>query len=160
MPPSDDGLGLENASFKWNEVEETAEKPNDESSNNPVPETPVSDVDSTLLSENMDHRFELRDINVRFPEGELSLITGPTASGKTALLVRCFSPFLESALTIGADGTPWRDDAAPRRENHHVEDPEPGRRVWPYACYIVRGAVTVAPTPIDQGEYFVWVSAG
>ncbi|KAG6916008.1 hypothetical protein DXG01_008860 [Tephrocybe rancida] len=30
---------------------------------------------------------EPRDINVRFPEGELSVITGPTTSGKTAFLV-------------------------------------------------------------------------
>lgn len=53
----------------------------------------MSDADSTFLVENSDHRFELRDLNVRFPEGELSLITGPTASGKTGLLVRLsFSP--------------------------------------------------------------------
>lgn len=32
-------------------------------------------------------RFELRDIDVRFPEGKLTVVTGPTASGKTALLV-------------------------------------------------------------------------
>ena len=32
--------------------------------------------------------FELRDISVRFPPGELTVVTGPTASGKTALLVR------------------------------------------------------------------------
>jgi ABC-type multidrug transport system fused ATPase/permease subunit len=33
-----------------------------------------------------ERQFELRDINILFPSGELSLITGPTASGKTALL--------------------------------------------------------------------------
>ncbi|KAF8133513.1 P-loop containing nucleoside triphosphate hydrolase protein, partial [Mycena galopus ATCC 62051] len=33
------------------------------------------------------NRFELRDISVLFPEGKLSIITGPTASGKTALLM-------------------------------------------------------------------------
>lgn len=33
-----------------------------------------------------ERQFELRDINVIFPPGELSLVTGPTASGKTALL--------------------------------------------------------------------------
>ncbi|KAG8838938.1 hypothetical protein FRB91_007306 [Serendipita sp. 411] len=33
-----------------------------------------------------ERRFELRDINVIFPPGQLSLVTGPTASGKTALL--------------------------------------------------------------------------
>lgn len=32
-------------------------------------------------------KFELRDINVIFPEGKLTLVTGATASGKTALLL-------------------------------------------------------------------------
>jgi hypothetical protein len=92
------GLGLENASFKWNEVEEekAADKkkdthqsspssPNDEAST-AVGDT-ASEISSALL-ESTDHRFELRDVSVMFPEGELSVITGPTASGKTALLVR------------------------------------------------------------------------
>lgn len=42
---------------------------------------------STALLSSTDHRFELRDVSIMFPEGELSVITGPTASGKTALLV-------------------------------------------------------------------------
>ncbi|PVF92981.1 hypothetical protein CPB86DRAFT_768539 [Serendipita vermifera] len=33
-----------------------------------------------------ERRFQLRDINVAFPNGGLSIVTGPTASGKTALL--------------------------------------------------------------------------
>ena len=33
------------------------------------------------------HDFELSDINVVFPDGEITLVTGPTASGKTALLM-------------------------------------------------------------------------
>lgn len=80
----DDGaLGIENGSFKWNEIEvEKATGP-------PVSEdsgTVVAAAD-TVDPTNMDHRFELKDINVIFPDGELSLITGPTASGKTGLLV-------------------------------------------------------------------------
>ena len=39
-------------------------------------------------SEASNHRFELRDINIVFPERQLTVVTGPTASGKTALLVR------------------------------------------------------------------------
>ena len=34
-------------------------------------------------------RFQLRNISVRFLEERLSLITGPTGCGKTALLVCC-----------------------------------------------------------------------
>lgn len=37
--------------------------------------------------EGNEHRFELRDLTVIFPEGESTVVTGPTASGKTALLV-------------------------------------------------------------------------
>lgn len=51
---------------------------------------------SVDLADPTDHRFELRDLSIRFPEGELSVVTGPTASGKTALLVRqsTFLPIL------------------------------------------------------------------
>jgi excinuclease UvrABC ATPase subunit len=34
-----------------------------------------------------DRVFELRYVTVRFPEGRLTVVTGLTASGKTALLV-------------------------------------------------------------------------
>lgn len=43
-------------------------------------------VTPAAASPTADRRFELRDINVIFPSGQLSLVTGPTASGKTALL--------------------------------------------------------------------------
>ncbi|KAJ7619563.1 hypothetical protein FB45DRAFT_931097, partial [Roridomyces roridus] len=77
-PPADDvdeGLGIENASFEFPRTPESAA-------------SSVADV-STVVDEvqTQDHRFELRDISVIFPEGRLSVITGPTASGKTALLM-------------------------------------------------------------------------
>lgn len=77
------GLGISNASFKWNEVEENKNDPKRAANEG------STDSDSVLssTSEANGHRFELRDIDVQFPEGELTLITGPTASGKTALLV-------------------------------------------------------------------------
>ncbi|KAG6905629.1 hypothetical protein DXG01_001538, partial [Tephrocybe rancida] len=103
----EEGLGIENGSFKWNEVEvpkadpEGADKGKDKDGKTSpsVDETAtiVEGETQVLLGEgmsdtaapevDMDHRFELRDINVLFPEGELSVITGPTASGKTALLM-------------------------------------------------------------------------
>jgi len=46
-------------------------------------------------------RFELRDVNVDFPVGELTVITGPTASGKTALLMA-----LMGEMTAVSDGQP------------------------------------------------------
>jgi ABC-type multidrug transport system fused ATPase/permease subunit len=80
----DDGLGIENGSFKWNEVEEKGTKGPDA---NGVSDGTGAAVGSEI--DESDHRFELKDIDIKFPEGQLSLITGPTASGKTALLV-CF----------------------------------------------------------------------
>lgn len=69
----DSGMGIENGCFKWNEVEEKGK-------DDKAPSSAESQVQA-------DRRFELKDINVIFPEGALSLITGPTASGKSALLV-------------------------------------------------------------------------
>jgi hypothetical protein len=78
--PEDDRLGLENASFKWNEVEEAAVAKDDKDKNG---KKAASDADSILTAETettvADHKFELKDISVIFPDGELTLVTGPTA---------------------------------------------------------------------------------
>jgi len=86
----EEGLGIENGTFKWNEIEtkktnedKGAKKTNGQSNN---ADTDV-ETQSVTPSEMSDHRFELRDISVKFPDGKLTVITGPTASGKTALLV-------------------------------------------------------------------------
>ena len=96
-----EGLGIENGSFKWNEVEEEEKKK--EANPSSGGETTFSmtvteemqtqtqmevDDEAVVAESSNDHRFELRDISVRFPESQLTLVTGPTASGKTALLVR------------------------------------------------------------------------
>ena len=109
VPPSaetETGLGIVNGTFKWNEVEEKKDdkdkgkaKDNGKTNGSNGSEAAASAIDETAtavddesvmsagLTSTADHRFELRDINVLFPEGELTLITGPTASGKTALLM-------------------------------------------------------------------------
>ncbi|KAH7920819.1 P-loop containing nucleoside triphosphate hydrolase protein [Leucogyrophana mollusca] len=86
---ADQGLAIENGTFKWNEVleEKKTKDGNAKATTNTSDETAVDFESVTAVSEVEDHRFELRDISVRFPEGELSVITGPTASGKTALLM-------------------------------------------------------------------------
>lgn len=94
----DEGLGLENASFKWNEVTENTEAKgkgtNGTADSSPRPSS--TDETETIVDDNVsersgsdsgDRKFELRDLSVKFPEGELTVVTGPTASGKTALLV-------------------------------------------------------------------------
>ncbi|KAJ7843057.1 hypothetical protein B0H14DRAFT_2359165 [Mycena olivaceomarginata] len=89
----DEGLGLENASFEWNKVEtenkdpEPAEVPESHpqlASSSSVDVSTIVDADD---SETHGHRFQLKDLSIRFPENHLSVITGPTASGKTALLM-------------------------------------------------------------------------
>ena len=96
----DEGLGLESATFKWNEVVEVVEKPKESSpkklSSSPTSSEVLPDEASATVGDNVSERsiddrgdrvFELRDITIRFPEGKLTVVTGPTASGKTALLV-------------------------------------------------------------------------
>ncbi|KAL1696726.1 hypothetical protein GGG16DRAFT_43160 [Schizophyllum commune] len=82
-------LGIENGTFKWNTVEsqQTDAKP---AADPYAPDTAstadtiVSRADSANGANNY---FELRNISVQFPEGKLTIVTGPTASGKTALLL-------------------------------------------------------------------------
>jgi hypothetical protein len=91
----DEGLGLECATFKWNEVVEVVKKgkklgQNKSSSSSTI--SLVTDEASTIvdvesIGDRGDRVFELRNMTIRFPEGELTVVTGPTASGKTALLV-------------------------------------------------------------------------
>lgn len=109
-PPgeSDPGLGLDSASFKWNEVEGCKKSENKGAdSNGSCPQAASAaspsfpggsssaavDTASEIIQ---DHHFELQNISVRFPEGKLTLVTGPTGSGKTALLVLEFATPLTS----------------------------------------------------------------
>jgi hypothetical protein len=98
-------LGLESASFKWNQVEEHENEDADAAD-----DITVSD-DSRGGRSLSERKFELQDVSIVFPEGVLTVITGPTArlvpkplrcapiylerpsslcSGKTALLVGFF----------------------------------------------------------------------
>ncbi|KAF9025817.1 multidrug resistance-associated ABC transporter [Hymenopellis radicata] len=105
LEPDEEGLGLRNATLKWNEVEEKQEDAGHHAkasiASSTVDTRNGSGDESTLGlngSDVMDHKFELKDITVMFPEGELSIITGPTASGKTALLMAVLG---EMTLTSG-----------------------------------------------------------
>ncbi|KAH6888231.1 multidrug resistance-associated ABC transporter [Coprinopsis sp. MPI-PUGE-AT-0042] len=103
---TDDGLGLENATLRWNEVPKDKdmaqgdEQPPSPSSTSgtdagdveahaqqPSSSDTANDADLLAGEGAEPTRFELKDITVRFPEGKLSVVTGPTASGKTALLM-------------------------------------------------------------------------
>lgn len=85
------GLGIHQGTFKWNEVEEVKDDKDAPKANNGSGDDDTSTVvDSASIagSDTSERRFQLIDISVMFPEGELTVVTGPTASGKTALLVR------------------------------------------------------------------------
>jgi len=128
LPGADhEGLGLESATLRWNTVPESNNeaKPKDpeQSSSTPMP----SDVDESRRTESLsissseDRIFELLDVSVKFPEGQLTVVTGPTASGKTALLVSFFSiiQFID-LLRLHVDGPAWRNVAS-RWANYHIE---------------------------------------
>ncbi|KJA19718.1 hypothetical protein HYPSUDRAFT_1094370 [Hypholoma sublateritium FD-334 SS-4] len=94
----DEGLGLEDATLRWNRVSESAKGGKGPSRNGDVSsatsisgDTAVADSSgsSTEDEDNKgdDRGFRLREISVVFPENKLTVITGPTASGKTALLL-------------------------------------------------------------------------
>jgi ABC-type multidrug transport system fused ATPase/permease subunit len=85
-------LMIKNGSFKWNEVE-------------------GGRTDAESLSSQPDSRFELRDVDVELPENELTVVTGPTASGKTALLVRS---------SVSSDGF---DTLADSHHRHLIDGP-------------------------------------
>lgn len=99
-----EGLGIIKGSFKWNEVEQKDNKDKGKAAR-PSASNTESDAASTLAEAAPERRFELGDISVIFPDGQLAVVTGmvrslihffmaftlrstgPTASGKTALLV-------------------------------------------------------------------------
>ncbi|KAI0092260.1 multidrug resistance-associated ABC transporter [Irpex rosettiformis] len=105
------GLGIQNGTFKWNEVEEEQVKKDHVpeashgTSNGDDDATTVVDNNSVAGSETNERRFQLNDITVMFPEGELTVITGPTASGKTALLMALLGEMtlLEGRLIMSKD---------------------------------------------------------
>ena len=71
---SKEGLGIIKGSFKWNEVEEKDK--NKGKATKSSTSNAESDTASTLIDAVLDRRFELRDISVIFPGGQLTVVTG------------------------------------------------------------------------------------
>lgn len=69
-------IGFENATLRWNKGEEKETKTKTPT---PTPTIQVNGGDERL--------FQLSDLNVNFPAFKLTVITGPTGAGKSALLV-------------------------------------------------------------------------
>ncbi|GAA5886210.1 hypothetical protein JCM16303_004461 [Sporobolomyces ruberrimus] len=70
-------IGIFNGTFKYSEE---ATKKNE-------PRATQEVVQGAEGEEIVEPEFELRDINVSFPEGSLSLVSGPTGSGKSSLFL-------------------------------------------------------------------------
>ncbi|KAF8273971.1 multidrug resistance-associated ABC transporter [Lactarius quietus] len=102
------GLGIENGSFKWNEDGSGENERADNNAKNAVSTaddaaqdaSDVTERGSIAASDASEYRFELRDISITFPERQLTVVTGPTASGKTALLMALLGEMTTLSGTI------------------------------------------------------------
>ncbi|KAI0752843.1 multidrug resistance-associated ABC transporter [Daedaleopsis nitida] len=100
VPPSEEPedkiteFGIDRGYFRWNDVEsEKQDKVNKLKGRNDEPwmryrrRAPNTDDASVNSVAPPDDRFVLEVTRLRFPLGKLTVVTGPTASGKTALLM-------------------------------------------------------------------------
>ena len=102
---SDDGknLSIERGYFQWesnlnNKPEERQEQNGKLNAQMPssaegIEATTGDNSGESVIQLQGTNHFQLRNITVCFPKGKLSVITGPTGSGKTALLVSCLHLF-------------------------------------------------------------------
>nr|XP_018259698.1 ATP-binding cassette transporter [Kwoniella dejecticola CBS 10117]OBR81856.1 ATP-binding cassette transporter [Kwoniella dejecticola CBS 10117] len=94
-------IGFENATFRWNTGKQSEQNRSVMAVNKPKtvvePPSPPRSTSTTAVDssssapdaveeEGEEPFFTLSDLNVSFPIGKLSIITGPTGSGKTAVL--------------------------------------------------------------------------
>lgn len=81
-------IGFKEADFKWNtgvSQDTKAEETNKVSANTVNGEAAADGSDDAAVEEV--YPFELLDLNVTFPTGKLSVISGPTGAGKSAILL-------------------------------------------------------------------------
>lgn len=86
--PNFEKVGFKRASLRWNAGEQKSTEGNGAANGSNSRNGGADgngDNDSSPPSEN--EVFELTDIDVNFPVGKLSVITGPTGAGKSAVLV-------------------------------------------------------------------------
>ena len=80
-------IGFEHASFKWNTgVSATPGADPKRKADNLQPATTVNESEDTTVQEDF-LPFELTDLNLSFPIGKFTVISGPTGSGKSATLL-------------------------------------------------------------------------
>lgn len=82
-----DKVGFKRATLRWNAGEQTTESNGTANGNTTAINTSNGNGDTESSPPSEAEVFELTDINVNFPVGKLSVVTGPTGAGKSALLV-------------------------------------------------------------------------
>ncbi|KAM0755443.1 P-loop containing nucleoside triphosphate hydrolase protein [Meredithblackwellia eburnea MCA 4105] len=133
-PASASRIGFDNASFKWASKEGARSSPSAPSPNVALSTSITSQAPSREEQLSLDDQeFQLENISLDFPMGALSLVTGPTGSGKTSLLMAllgemsCTSGVVhlpKSTSSVGDDGLsdstalcaqrPWLEHASIR----------------------------------------------
>jgi ABC-type multidrug transport system fused ATPase/permease subunit len=92
-------IGFTKATLQWNTGKQAETKPADKPKDKPLTKIkraffgrPQPDAastegsDTTAVESTPEPVFQLADLNVDFPTGKLSVVSGPTGSGKTAVL--------------------------------------------------------------------------
>ena len=92
--PEANRVGFDHATLRWNagsksESEEAKKdaEPAPASTTPAVVVSPVTEEGNNVPEEEPERIFELSDIKVDFPVGKLSVVSGPTGAGKTAILI-------------------------------------------------------------------------
>ncbi|KAK4688623.1 hypothetical protein P7C73_g1481, partial [Tremellales sp. Uapishka_1] len=111
-------IGFENATFKWNSGKQAETSSSDKAIIPTIvePSSPASTDDTAVVPV----VFSLSDLNLNFPIGKLSIITGPTGSGKSAVLTALLGEmelvegksFLPKAMTQIDSETKLRNSVA------------------------------------------------
>jgi ABC-type multidrug transport system fused ATPase/permease subunit len=86
-PQKDTKIGFKKATFKWNAgVQDEPEAKNGAAA---PPAIEITDADAAPQDDESIESvvFELADITINFPTGKLSVVSGPTGAGKTAILI-------------------------------------------------------------------------
>jgi ABC-type multidrug transport system fused ATPase/permease subunit len=119
----DKRLGIKNGWFRWNqavEPPETEVKPKKgwrfwkRSETLPTvvkPIDPAIESNSGTSTPPEAHRFELRDIDIMFPSGHLTIVTGPTGTLHGRLLSRLFTCVISLRKNSFANGVARGDVA-------------------------------------------------
>ena len=91
-------IGFTKATLQWNTGKQAETKPADKPKDKPLskikraffgrppPDASAEGSETTAVESTPEPVFQLADLNVDFPTGKLSVVSGPTGSGKTAIL--------------------------------------------------------------------------